>query len=85
MDAARDKMLRGRLFIPQSLAQQCDSYFRGVLGGRLNFSLANHSLIDPAKKGEFWDAAATAAHDELPKILYAIEHAARAVIHGEQV
>jgi len=84
MESARDELLRGRLFIPRLLAQQCDSFFNLMFEGRQDFSLAHHPSIDPAQQATLWKSAATLAHKELPKILEQIEEAARAVIHGEQ-
>jgi hypothetical protein len=85
MKAAHDTLMLGRLFIPRALAEQCDSVFQVVFGGRLDSSLANSPMInDPVQRARFWEAASTAAHKELPKILRNIEDAARAVMHGEQ-
>jgi hypothetical protein len=83
MESARDELLRGRLFIPSALVQQCDSFFNGVFEGQQNFSMAYHPMVNPPNRGEFWKAAATVAYQHLPKILQQIEDAARAVIHGE--
>ncbi|MGA2215839.1 MAG: hypothetical protein ABSH31_21385 [Bryobacteraceae bacterium] len=85
MQSARETLLRGRLFVPKPLAQQCDRFFAVVFKGRLDFSFAQDPMVDAAQKSSLWQAAATAANQELPKVLEAIENAARAVIHGEPV
>jgi hypothetical protein len=82
MEAARDTLMQGRLFIPQRLAEQCDSFFKAVFGGRLDYSFAQNPMIDGDQKTELWEAAKRSANQELPKILQGIEEAARAVIHG---
>jgi len=85
MQSAFNELVQGRLLIPSALAQQCDSFFNTVLKGRINFSIAQDRSMDmdPGKRAEFWKAAATVAHQEVPKILLQIEEAARAVVHGE--
>ncbi len=83
MDAAREELLNGRLFIPLALVQQCEGFFDAVFEGRRDFALAHLLAVDPAKRAEFWSAAAKVAHQQVPKILQQIDDAARAVIHGE--
>lgn len=83
MQSAYNELLQGRLFIPPALVQECDSFFDTVLKGRLKFSIAQDPMMDPLKRAEFWQAAATVAHQQVPKILQQIEEAARTVIHGE--
>jgi hypothetical protein len=82
MESARDKFLQGRLFIPRTLAEQCDGFLKVVLGGRLDFSLAQDPMFDAVQKAEYWQAAAKTANQELPKLLQEIEDAARALIHS---
>jgi hypothetical protein len=83
MESAFNELVQGRLLIPSALAQQCDSFFNTVLKGRLNFYIAQDPMTAPVTRAEFWKAAATVAHQEVPKILLQIEEAARAVVHGE--
>lgn len=83
LEAAFNELLQGRLLIPSALVEQCDNFFNTVLKGRLSFYTAHDPLMDPVKRSEFWTAAATVAHQEVPKILQEIEVAARVVIHGE--
>jgi hypothetical protein len=83
MDAAREELLNGRLFIPLALVQQCEGFFEAVFEGQRDFALAHLLAIDPAKRAEFWSAAAKVAHQQVPKILQQIDEAARALIHGE--
>jgi len=86
MEAARNALLQGRLFIPKDLVDRCETVFRVAFEGRLDFSLAHDPMIiDPAKRAELWQAAATAANQEMPKILQEIDSAARSVMHGEQL
>ena len=66
------------------LAQQCDSFFKAVFEGRLDFSLAHDPMVDPTERTKCWKAAATVAYEELPKILHQIDESARALIHGER-
>ena len=82
MEAARVELSQGKLFIPAALAQHCDSFFNAVFQGRLDFSLAHNSMLDPTQRSKFWTSAATVAHQEVPKILQQIDEAARAVMHG---
>ena len=84
MDSARDELVQGRLLIPPALVQQCDTFFKAVFEGRLDFSLANNPMVDPAQQAKYWNSAATVAHEELPKILQQIDEAARLLIHGER-
>lgn len=82
MKAALDTFMRGRLFIPQPLAEQCDSFFKAVFVGRLDYSFAQNPMMDGDQKAESWQSAANAANHDLPKILLGIDRAARALIHG---
>lgn len=83
MGSAFDELMRGRLFIPSALAQQCDSFFNTVMKGQLTFAIAQDPMTAPVNRAEFWKAAATVSHQEVPKILLQIEEAARAVVHGD--
>jgi hypothetical protein len=84
MDSARDELVQGRLLIPPALLQQCDAFFKAVSEGRLDFSLANNPMVDPAHQAKYWNSAANVAHQELPKLLQQIDEAARSLIHGER-
>ncbi len=83
MAAAREELLNGRLFIPLGLVQRCEGFFSAVFEGRRDFDLAHDPMMDAGKRAEFWEAAATVAHQQVPKILQQIDDAARAVINGE--
>jgi hypothetical protein len=80
MKSARDELVRGRLFIPQSLAQQCDSFLALLFEGRADFDLAFDPRADPNQRAELWKSAATLAHTKVPKLLQEIEAAARKAV-----
>lgn len=82
MKSAHDELLKGRLFIPPELAQQCDSFFNAVYKGRLDFSSAHTPMLDAAEQTKLWNSVATVANEELPKILRQLDEAARMLIHG---
>jgi hypothetical protein len=83
MEAAREELAQGRLFIPSELALQCDSFFAAAFEVRHDFAFAHLPMIDPGQGANFWKTAATVAHQEVPKLLQQIDKAARTVIHGE--
>lgn len=83
--SASDELQRGRLLIPQPLAEQCDTFFQEVWQGQTMFSFARDLRIgaNPEARADFWNKAGQIAHTKVPQILRAIEAAARKVIHGE--
>ncbi len=83
LDSAHEELLNGRLFVPPALVQQCELFFGAVFEGQQNFTFAHLPMIDGAKQSEFWTAAATVAHQQVPKILQQIEGSARGLVHGE--
>lgn len=83
LNAAHEELLNGRLFVPTALVQQCEVFFGAVFEGQRNFTYAHHPMIDGVKQAEFWTAAATVAHQQVPKILQQIEGAARGLVRGE--
>ncbi|HVO61414.1 MAG TPA: hypothetical protein VMT53_10800 [Terriglobales bacterium] len=80
--AAHKKLVSGRLFVPEALAQQCDSFFQAICEGQAYFWNARETT-NRNQRTEFEIKAATISCQEIPKILGEIEEAARGIIHGE--
>ena len=80
IESAFNELLKGRLFLPKALVQQCDDFFSAVFEGQRDFALAHHPMIEPSKQAEFWDKSAKVAYEKVPKVMQQIEEAARKVI-----
>jgi hypothetical protein len=83
MNAAMEEFLNGKLLIPPTLVQQCETFFSTISEGGLNFNMAREAMIPAGERAKFSKAAAEYAHNQLPMLLQEIYVTARLEIHGE--
>ena len=84
--AASDEFIDNYLLLPETLTVILNIFFQKIDYARrdLGFALSSEFPSGPARAALF-DKAATAAFQELPAILKAIEVEARSVIHGDEL
>ena len=78
---ANDEFVRGRLFLPDDVAQQVDTFFQKIPEMQTALYMAtNPKVSDGPERAKFWEEAGTIAYKEMPALLRTIADGAGKIL-----